>query len=219
MSQGKKAGHQAGQGSDARDKLRKPRARTRKEATLEYAAGYILDAQDIHGGALTRDTALLFELARRAQAARLRRRRRAQRADDDANGGGNGMDDAPRLSPTQRRGTGYEERALALLVRGGLLLLARNLRCRAGEIDLAMRDGDMLVLVEVRARASRRFGGAAASVDRAKQDRLVRAAQSLLPRLTARHWPGRTPRVRFDVIAFEGDEPVWLRDAFDAGRK
>jgi putative endonuclease len=159
--------------------------------------------------------ALLFELARRAQAARLRRRRRAKPAGKDAAQDMEGMD--PRLSPTQRQGTDYEERALALLMRGGLLPLARNLRCRAGEIDLAMRDGDILVLVEVRARASRRFGGAAASVDRAKQARLIRAAQSLLPRLAARHWPGRTPRVRFDVIAFEDNQPVWLRHAFDAG--
>jgi putative endonuclease len=122
----------------------------------------------------------------------------------------------PRMSPTQQLGSVYEQRALELLAGAGLQPLARNLRCRTGEIDLAVRDGDTLVLVEVRARGDGRFGGAAASVDWAKQARLVRAAHCLVPRLAARHWAGRPPRVRFDVVAFEGEQPVWLRQAFDA---
>jgi putative endonuclease len=129
---------------------------------------------------------------------------------------GDGGPVAPRrLSPKQKVGNDYEDRALALLVRAGLRPLARNLRCRRGEIDLALRDGDTLVLVEVRARGNGRFGGAAASVDRAKQARLVHAAGRLLPRLAALHWGGRPPRVRFDVVAYEGDEPLWMRHAFD----
>lgn len=153
-------------------------------------------------------SALLFETSRRAQAMRLRRRRRAPRPPP-------AVDDPPRVSPRQRVGTDYEDRALALLVRAGLRPLARNLRCRAGEIDLALRDGDMLVLVEVRARGDGRYGGAAASVGWSKQARLIRAACWALPWLAARHWHGRQPRVRFDVVAFEGDTPLWLRHAFD----
>ncbi|AOB29628.1 hypothetical protein AKI39_01445 [Bordetella sp. H567] len=158
---------------------------------------------------MTDDTsARLFESARRAQAARLRRRQRAPRPPTPA-------DRPPRLSPRQQVGSDYEERALALLARAGLRPLARNLRCRAGEIDLALRDGDTLVLVEVRARGDVRYGGAAASVGWAKQARLIRAARCLLPGLVARHWPARPPRVRFDVVAFEDDTPLWLRHAFD----
>lgn len=163
--------------------------------------------------------ALLFELARRAQSARARARRRARResaGDERAARVAHAAApaDALRQSAAQRRGAAYEDRALSLLVDAGLQPLACNLRCRAGEIDLALRDGDILVLVEVRARAGRRYGGAAASVDRPKQRRLARAAACLLPGLATRHWQGRLPRVRFDVVAFEADGPHWLRHAF-----
>lgn len=137
------------------------------------------------------------------------------RLDENAWAGGDAPTAPRRLSPKQKVGNDYEDRALALLMHAGLRPLARNLRCRRGEIDLALRDGDTLVLVEVRARGDGRFGGAAASVDRAKQARLVHAAGRLLPRLAALHWGGRPPRVRFDVVAYEGDEPLWMRHAFD----
>jgi len=123
-------------------------------------------------------------------------------------------EDAPGGSATQRAGADYEDQALALLVRHGLQPLARNLRASPGEIDLALRDGDTLVLVEVRARRDRRFGGAAASIDHAKQRRLARAAAMLLPRLARRHWGGRTPPVRFDAVLFDGGAPLWVRAAF-----
>jgi putative endonuclease len=159
--------------------------------------------------------ALLFELARRAQSTRARARTRARRVGaGDERAARAAAADVPRQSPAQRHGAAYEGRALSLLVDAGLQPLACNLRCRAGEIDLALRDGDTLVLVEVRARTGRRYGGAAASVDRAKRTRLARAAACLLPGLAARHWQGRLPRVRFDVVAFEADGPHWLRHAF-----
>ncbi|WP_094845038.1 YraN family protein [Bordetella genomosp. 9] len=138
--------------------------------------------------------------------------------------GGPGGSDPPggvpgRLSPTQRIGSRYEDQALALLRQAGLRPLARNLRCRAGEIDLALRDVDTLVLVEVRARGDPNYGGAAASVGPDKQARLIRAACCLLPALAARHWGGRPPAVRFDVVAFDGETPCWLRHAFDVAMR
>ncbi|CAM3675225.1 UPF0102 protein Bpet0439 [Bordetella sputigena] len=181
-----------------------------------------------------------FESARRAQGLRLRRRRREQARNVDRNhdaiaitwiddgapdesdaSGISGMSGgmAGRLSPTQHIGGDYEDQALALLRRAGLQPLARNLRCRAGEIDLALRDGNTLVLVEVRARGDGRYGGAAASVGPDKQARLVRAAWTLLPTLATRGWSGRQPAVRFDVIAFEGETPLWLRHAFDVAMR
>lgn len=114
----------------------------------------------------------------------------------------------------QRVGAQAEAQALALLRQAGLVLLARNLSCRAGEIDLVMRDGDVLVFVEVRARSSARYGGAAASVRRPKQRRLQRTAAHFLPALARRYWAGSTPRCRFDVVALEAAGPAWLRDAF-----
>ncbi|WP_459616739.1 YraN family protein [Bordetella sp. 2513F-2] len=153
--------------------------------------------------------ALALALAEAAQRRlRKRRRRTAPRVRPAA--------DPPRLSPTQRRGCDYEDEALALLQSRGLVPLARNLRTRAGEIDLALRDGPALVLVEVRSRAGGRYGGAAASIDRAKQARLARAAALLLPRLAALHWAGRPPPVRFDAVLFEGGRAQWLKNAFEA---
>lgn len=116
-----------------------------------------------------------------------------------------------------RRG---EDRALAHLEEHGLALVERNYRCRAGEIDLVLMDSDVLVLVEVRSRSRRDFGGAAASIGRGKQRRFVLAAKHLL--LTRPQY--RRLRVRIDVVAIDppaepGDAPVitWIRSAFEAG--
>lgn len=151
------------------------------------------------------DTATRLAFDRAAQAQRRLRHRPPPPSRASPGAGG---------SPTQRRGKAHESAALRWLARQGLRPLARNLRCRAGEIDLAMRDGGVLVLVEVRARAHAGYGGAAASVGASKQGRLARAAALLLPGLLRRHWPGAPPPVRFDVVAFEAGRPRWLRGAF-----
>lgn len=95
---------------------------------------------------MTNDTLRLaceLALAARRRADKRRRRARPRGAPEDA---------PVRRSPMQRRGDLHEDAALRLLLAQGLVLLARNLWTRAGEIDLAMRDGDTLVFVEVRAR-------------------------------------------------------------------
>ncbi|MDF2862400.1 MAG: YraN family protein [Achromobacter mucicolens] len=156
---------------------------------------------------MTDDTLrLACELALAARRRAAKRRRRTGRTPADR--------PPPRRSPTQRRGDHHEAAALRLLLAHGLTLLARNLACRAGEIDLAMRDGNTLVFVEVRARANRRFGGAAASIGREKQARLARAAALWLPELARRHWRGVAPPARFDAVVFDDGEPAWLRGAF-----
>ncbi|WP_298013144.1 YraN family protein [uncultured Castellaniella sp.] len=117
-------------------------------------------------------------------------------------------------SPTQRRGHAAETRAALHLGARGVPTLARNLRCRAGEIDLVARDGPVLVFVEVRQRRDRRYGGAAASVNRAKQARLIRAARYFLPALSRAHFAGVQPPCRFDVVSIEDGRIDWIRDAF-----
>jgi putative endonuclease len=107
----------------------------------------------------------------------------------------------------QLRGSCGEDLALACLIGQGLTLVERNFRCKAGEIDLIMRHGASLVFVEVRARADKRFGGAAASIGPAKQRRLLIAAQVYLQRFAT------LPPCRFDVFAIEGEQTEWLRDA------
>lgn len=115
------------------------------------------------------------------------------------------------------RGDAAEDRALNWLLARGLVLVQRNYRLAggpsvsAGEVDLIMRDPDgTLVFVEVRQRSRAEQGGAAASVTRSKQRRIIRAAQHYLMRLRS------LPPCRFDVLAMDGDQIHWLQAAFDA---
>ncbi|WP_077033656.1 YraN family protein [Pelomonas sp. KK5] len=121
-------------------------------------------------------------------------------------------------SRRMQTGQAAEDRALQHLQRHGLVLVERNYRvargpgARAGEVDLIMRDprDGTLAFVEVRARAGRAHGGAAASVTSTKQRRLIYAAQHYLLRLAS------PPPCRFDVVALDGDGIEWLQAAFDA---
>jgi putative endonuclease len=114
-------------------------------------------------------------------------------------------------------GEAGEARALAHLLAQGLTLVQRNYRvargphARGGEVDLIMREPDgTLVFVEVRQRASRGFGGAAASVSAGKRRSLVLAARYFLGTQRSE------PPCRFDVIAIDGEQLDWLQAAFDA---
>ncbi len=109
-------------------------------------------------------------------------------------------------------GRRLEDAALAWLERRGLRLRGRNYRCRGGEIDLVMEDGDCLVFVEVRYRSDTRYGTPAETIGRRKQQRLLLAARVYL-----RMHPHRGV-ARFDVVAIhpERGEPrfEWIRNAF-----
>ena len=95
----------------------------------------------------------------------------------------------------------------------GLELIARNARFRVGEIDLIMREREIFVFVEVRLRQTSRFGGAAVTVNIAKQKRLIRAAQCWLQAQPFRVWPA----CRFDVVAIDGERIHWIPHAFGLG--
>lgn len=117
-------------------------------------------------------------------------------------------------SPTQQRGSVAEQVAARHLESRGLLIVARNLRCRCGELDLVAIDGDVLVIAEVRHRASAQFGGAAASIGWVKRRRMLCATQYFLKRRP--EW--RSLRIRFDAILSDGTQSIcWIRHAFDAG--
>lgn len=109
-----------------------------------------------------------------------------------------------------------EARALEHLQRQGLTLEQRNYRVAAGpgkpggEWDLILRERDgTLVFVEVRRRASGTHGGAAQSIGKSKQRRLVLAARHFLRRYAT------PPPCRFDVVALDGDHLEWLKAAFE----
>lgn len=118
--------------------------------------------------------------------------------------------------PTSRQidGRAAELAARQYLEDRGLGFVAANVRLRAGELDLVMLDGDCLVFVEVRYRRSRRYGGAAASVDGRKQRRLLACGALYVQRFPV--W--RNCRLRFDVVAVQpgvygGLDCDWLRNA------
>ena len=121
-----------------------------------------------------------------------------------------------RLCRTTRAtlGDAAELEALKFLQKQGLRLVTRNFRCRTGELDLVMRDGTCLVIVEVRFRSGT-FVDPAESVDARKQLKLARATSFFLagnPALC-------DLAVRFDVVAVERASDArgriqWIRDAF-----
>ena len=103
---------------------------------------------------------------------------------------------------------------MQLLRQAGYAIVARNFRCRMGELDIIARRGGQLIIAEVRLRSSAGFGGPAASISAAKRARIVRAARYLLlrqPRLA-------NLAVRFDTLLLSASSgPIeWIEDAFPA---
>jgi putative endonuclease len=103
------------------------------------------------------------------------------------------------------------------LTNRGLIPLERNFRRKCGELDLIFEDHNVIVFVEVRYRASERWGGGLASVTPKKQRRLINAASAWL-----KQNPGHSDRpCRFDVVSVSGSaaSPTlnWVRSAFGSG--
>lgn len=97
-------------------------------------------------------------------------------------------------------GRAAEAAAAQYLERKGYLILIANFRAKGGELDLVAMDGETLAIIEVRYRASDRYGGAAASITRGKRGRIVRAARHLL---AANPLLAKLP-ARFDVVEVSG---------------
>lgn len=81
---------------------------------------------------------------------------------------------------TQALGRYGEQLAARHLVAQGMVLLDRNWRCDAGEIDLVLRDGDVLVVCEVKTRSSTDYGTPHEAVTDLKVARLRRLAERWL---------------------------------------
>jgi putative endonuclease len=117
-----------------------------------------------------------------------------------------------------KQGLAAEQLAAEYLRVRGLKILARNLRCKAGEIDLVCLDSGVLAIVEVRQRERADFGGALASVTWAKRRKIIRTTQYFLQR--EKQW--RHFALRFDVLGVEGlpdgaHRVEWVKDAFRVG--
>jgi putative endonuclease len=116
-------------------------------------------------------------------------------------------------------GKSGEDVACRELTRRGYAIVARRVRLRRGELDIVARDGPVLVFVEVKTRAGRRFGEAAEAVTSTKRRRIARLAREYL----LRHRLSDCP-CRFDVVSVNvggeagGEAPAVevIQNAFDA---
>jgi putative endonuclease len=122
------------------------------------------------------------------------------------------MADFRELPHTRAQGREGEDEAERWLKRRGYRIVERNFSCKAGEIDIIARDGEVLCFVEIKARANRTYGTAIESISVSKQRRIARAASWYL----VRH-PTDAP-CRFDVLALDLVDGEWryrlVKDAF-----
>jgi putative endonuclease len=119
------------------------------------------------------------------------------------------------MRPSMQLGHDGEDLAAAHLTAAGMQVLARNWRCREGELDIVARDGDAVVFVEVKARSGTGFGEPSEAVGRVKARRI----HVLACRWLAECRPDGASELRFDVVSIvrrRGFAPVieHLRGAF-----
>lgn len=123
--------------------------------------------------------------------------------------------DYPNQSPKQKVGNVAEQLACDYLIKQGLLLVEKNYRTQRGEIDLIMRDKNMLVFIEVRYRKNDLYGGAVESINWHKQQRIISAAKNYLIRFRL----SEKCSCRFDVVGISGNlkfpDIEWITQAFD----
>ncbi len=109
----------------------------------------------------------------------------------------------------------WEQFAERHLSEQGLKPFTQNFHSRHGEIDLIMKDNDMIVFIEVKYRKNNLFGGAIAAVTAEKQQKLAKTAKFFLHQQGLNEY---NTTCRFDVIAIEGDanhpDISWLKNAF-----
>jgi len=113
------------------------------------------------------------------------------------------------VAQNHQTGTEGEDIAEALLRRKGFRILHRNWSFLHLEIDIAAMDGEELVIVEVKTRGTLDYGDPQSFVTRAKQKKLIRAANHFIDQ---HDFKGET---RFDVVAvLRGEQPVHIENAF-----
>ncbi len=95
------------------------------------------------------------------------------------------------------------------LKNNGFVVIARNFRCKNGEIDIIAKKDSLVIFVEVKARHSSDFGYSSEFVNRKKQQRIVGCAKYFLVKKKLKNID-----VRFDVIGIENDSVDWIENAF-----
>ena len=110
----------------------------------------------------------------------------------------------------RRLGADKELLAAEYLKLHGVMILEKNFRSRQGEIDLIVRDGEYLVFCEVKYRKNAGMGRPQEAVGLTKQRKIckVGAYYRML------HQIGLGAAIRYDVIAVQGDQITWIKNAF-----
>lgn len=107
-----------------------------------------------------------------------------------------------------KKGAAGEDAALVFLKANGCTLVARNWHCAFGEIDLIVKNGNMILFVEVKYRKSSSFGGAACSITPSKLLKLQKSAAFYLQQNGLNNAP-----CRLDAVLIQGNQtPEWVQN-------
>jgi putative endonuclease len=112
---------------------------------------------------------------------------------------------------SRQRGNEVENVVANLIIKKGGQILARNLYCKMGEIDIVALKARVLVFIEVKYRKSAIFGSAAEMVSYQKQRKIIKTAQYFL----LKHPEFESFECRFDVVAITGKKLEWLAGCFE----
>lgn len=107
-------------------------------------------------------------------------------------------------------GAQKEDEAARFLTECGVKVIELNFRNRFGEIDIVARDGDYTVFVEVKYRKDASVGHPEEAVNYRKARTISKVADYYRVR---KKLPADT-KIRFDVIAIEGNKIRWYKNAF-----
>lgn len=120
---------------------------------------------------------------------------------------------------SNKQGQIAEQLAKQFLQTEGLLFIEQNFHSRWGELDLVMKEQDVLVFIEVKYRKNNLFGGAISAVSTSKQQKIIKTAAIYLQQHGLNEY---NTAYRFDVVAIEGNTNTiaksqinWLKNAFN----
>lgn len=107
-------------------------------------------------------------------------------------------------------GSFYERKAVEYLKNQGYVIIKKNFRSKAGEIDIIAREGNVICFVEVKYRKTASFGHPEEAVSCYKQEKIRKVAEYFF----VYHKIPLDTECRFDVIAVEGEELRHIKNAF-----
>jgi putative endonuclease len=110
----------------------------------------------------------------------------------------------------RQTGSRWEDEAARFLTQCGLQIKEMNFRSRFGEIDIIAKDEEFFVFVEVKYRKTASFGNPEEAVDYKKAGKISKVADYYR---VCRKIPADA-KMRFDVVAIEGDDFKWYKNAF-----